>query len=59
MFLLSSFDFNSLGYGGTMATIDALTLSTLKAYHIGWISWSGTIIVAMIIYALQPLVFLQ
>jgi drug/metabolite transporter (DMT)-like permease len=59
MFLFSSFDFISLGYGGTMATIDALTLSALKAFHIGWISWSGTIIIAMIIYALQPLLFLQ
>ncbi len=59
MFFLSQFDLTSLGYGGAMAFIDAFILSALKAFHLGWIQWRGIVMVAMLVYACQPLLFLQ
>lgn len=59
MFFFKLFDLTSLGYGGTMALIDAFVLSSLKAFHLGWIEWRGIIMVAMVVYACQPLFFLQ
>ena len=59
MFFLSQFDLTSLGYGGAMAFIDASILSALKAFHLGWIQWRGILIISMLVYACQPLLFLQ
>jgi multidrug transporter EmrE-like cation transporter len=59
MFLFKLFDLTALGYGGMMALIDAFILSSLKAYHLGWIQWRGIILVAMTVYACQPLLFLD
>jgi drug/metabolite transporter (DMT)-like permease len=59
MFFLKLFDLTALGFGGAMATIDALILSGLKAYSIGWIQWRGILLVSMLVYAFQPLLFLQ
>lgn len=59
MSLLNQFNLPSLGYGGMMAFVDAFILSSLKAFHLGWIQWRGVLLIAMIIYALQPLLFLQ
>ena len=59
MFFLKLFDLTALGFGGAMATIDALILSALKAYSLGWIQWRGTLIIAMLVYSFQPLLFLQ
>ena len=42
-----------------MALIDAFILSSLKAYHLGWIQWRGIVFVAMTVYACQPLLFLD
>uniref|UniRef100_A0A6C0KL40 EamA domain-containing protein n=1 Tax=viral metagenome TaxID=1070528 RepID=A0A6C0KL40_9ZZZZ len=39
--------------------MDAFVLSSLKAYHLGWIEWRGILLVSMVIYACQPLLFLQ
>jgi drug/metabolite transporter (DMT)-like permease len=59
MFFLRQFDLTSLGYGGIMAFIDAFILSSLKAYHLGWIQWRGILLIAMTVYACQPLLFLN
>jgi len=59
MFFLNQFDLTSLGYGGAMALIDAFMLSALKAFHLGWIQWRGIVMIAMLVYACQPLLFLQ
>jgi multidrug transporter EmrE-like cation transporter len=59
MFILQQFDLTSMGYGGIMALIDALILSSLKAYHLGWIRWRGILLIAMTVYACQPLLFLD
>lgn len=59
MFFLKLFDLTALGFGGAMATIDAFILSTLKAYSLGWLEWRGFIIISMLVYACQPLLFLQ
>jgi drug/metabolite transporter (DMT)-like permease len=59
MYILSQFNLNSLGWGGLMALIDALILSLLKAYEVGWIKWGGVFLVAMITYAFQPIIFYQ
>ena len=42
-----------------MAFIDAFILSSLKAYHLGWIQWRGILLIAMTVYACQPLLFLN
>jgi drug/metabolite transporter (DMT)-like permease len=59
MFLLSQFNLNALGWGGLLAFVDAIVLSYLKAFNIGQIKWRGTVMVAMLLYAFQPLIFLQ
>jgi len=59
MLFLQQFDLTSLGFGGTMALIDGLTLSALKAFHLGWIQWKGILVITMVVYSLQPLLFLQ
>jgi drug/metabolite transporter (DMT)-like permease len=59
MFFLNQFDLTALGFGGTMALIDGLILSSLKAFHLGWFQWRGILIVAMLVYSCQPLLFLE
>ena len=59
MFFFKQFDLTSLGFGGSMALIDAFILSSLKAYNVGWIQSSGIIIISMLVYACQPLLFLE
>lgn len=59
MFFLRLFDLTSFGFASSLALIDAFTLSCLKAYNLGWIQWPGIILVTMIIYSLQPLLFLE
>ena len=59
MFFFKLFDLTSLGYGGLMAIMDAFVLSSLKAYNLGWIEWRGIILLSMLVYACQPLLFLQ
>ena len=59
MFFLKLFDLTALGFGGAMATIDAFILSSLKAYSLGWLQWRGILIISMLIYSFQPLLFLQ
>ncbi len=59
MFFLKAFDLTALGFGGSMALIDAFILSTLKAYNLGWIQWRGILIIAMLVYSFQPMIFLE
>ncbi len=59
MFILKQFDLTALGFGGAMALIDAFILSSLKAFHLGWFQWRGVIIIAMLVYSFQPLLFLE
>jgi drug/metabolite transporter (DMT)-like permease len=59
MFPLKGFDLTALGFGGSMALIDAFVLSFLKAYNLGWIQWRGIIVISMLIYSFQPIIFLE
>lgn len=59
MFFLKQFDLTALGYGGSMALIDACILSALKAFSLGWIQWRGIVLISMVVYACQPLLFLD
>ena len=59
MFILEQFDLTALGFGGSMALIDAFTLSALKAYNLGWLQWRGVVLISMVIYGCQPLLFLE
>ena len=59
MYILQQFNLNALGWGGAMALVDAVILSALKAFEVGWIKWKGIFIVAMMAYSIQPLVFYQ
>jgi len=42
-----------------MASIDALVLGGLKKYDMGTQTWRGVIPIAMLMYSLQPYIFLQ
>jgi drug/metabolite transporter (DMT)-like permease len=53
------FDIIPLMFSGSMALIDSIVLSFLKAYSVGWVKWKGVIFVSMLFYSLQPVVFLQ
>ena len=59
MFFLNQFDLSALGFGGTMALVDSVSLSALKAYSSGMIQWRGVILLSMLVYAFQPLLFLE
>ncbi len=59
MFFLKQFDLTALGFGGSMALIDAFILSALKAFSLGWLQWRGFLIIAMLVYSCQPLIFLE
>jgi multidrug transporter EmrE-like cation transporter len=59
MFFLKQFDLTALGFGGSMALIDSFILSALKAYNLGWLQWRGVLIISMLIYSFQPLIFLE
>jgi drug/metabolite transporter (DMT)-like permease len=59
MFFLKGFDLTALGFGGSMALIDAFILSALKAYNLGWFQWRGVLVIAMLVYSFQPLLFLE
>jgi drug/metabolite transporter (DMT)-like permease len=53
------FNKNSLLFGGAMATGDSIVLSTLRAYSLGYIKSKFAVVLAMIFYSLQPLIFLK
>lgn len=57
MFLLQQYNLNVLGWGALLGLNDALILSLLKAFNIGLIKWKGIFVIAMIVYAFQPLIF--
>jgi drug/metabolite transporter (DMT)-like permease len=59
MFILNHFNLSGLGWGGLMALMDSIVLSLLKAYNIGWIQWRGVILISMLVYSIQPLIFLE
>lgn len=42
-----------------MATVDALILAGLKEYSTGQLVWRSFMPIAMVIYSLQPVLFLQ
>jgi multidrug transporter EmrE-like cation transporter len=42
-----------------MASIDAIVLGGLKEYSLGNLNWSLMVPIGMLIYSLQPLLFLQ
>jgi multidrug transporter EmrE-like cation transporter len=42
-----------------MASIDAIVMAGLKKYDIGTITWRGIVPISMLIYSLQPYLFLQ
>jgi multidrug transporter EmrE-like cation transporter len=59
MFLSRLFDLTALGFGGSMALIDALILGGLKAFNLGWLKSRSIVVLAMLIYSFQPLIFLE
>jgi drug/metabolite transporter (DMT)-like permease len=59
MFIFNLFNLTGLGWGGLMALMDSVILSLLKAYNIGLIQWNGIILISMLVYSIQPLIFLE
>ena len=58
-FFLKQFDLTAVGFGGSMALIDAFILTLLKSFSLGWIQWRGILLISMLVYACQPLIFLE
>jgi multidrug transporter EmrE-like cation transporter len=46
-------------FASIMAIIDGVTLSWIKSYSTGGIIWKSIIPLAMLLYSIQPLIFLQ
>jgi multidrug transporter EmrE-like cation transporter len=59
MFFFRQFDLTSLEFGSAMALIDVFVLGSLKAFSIGLLKWPGVIVLSMLVYSIQPLIFLQ
>ena len=59
MFIFDHFNLSGLGWGGLMALIDSIMLSLLKAFSIGWIQSRSVILISMLIYSIQQLIFLE
>ena len=59
MFIFDLFNLTGIGWGGLMALMDSTVLSLLKAYNIGLIQWNGIILISMLVYSIQPLIFLE
>jgi hypothetical protein len=59
MFIFNLFNLTGLGWGGLMALMDSVVLTLLKAYSIGLIQWNGIILISMLVYSIQPLIFLE
>ena len=59
MFIFNLFNLTGLGWGGLMALMDSVVLSLLKSYSIGLIQWNGIILISMLVYSIQPLIFLE
>lgn len=46
-------------FAGAMAFVDAITMAAIKEYSIGGIQWRTILPISMVIYSLQPILFLQ
>jgi len=57
--ILNMFNIESIKYGTLLALIDSFTLTFLNAYNLRWINWNGILIISMILYSLQPIIFLK
>ena len=53
------FNFIPVAMASGMAFIDTLVLGGLKEYDMGTQPWRGIVPIAMLIYSLQPYIFLQ
>jgi len=58
-FLGHHLDWNAIFYGFSMAGIDAIVLAMIKLYSIGKIKTLYFMILASIVYAFQPWIFLR
>jgi multidrug transporter EmrE-like cation transporter len=48
-----------IAFATFMAAIDALVLSLFKSYSIGTLTWRSVLPLGMLVYSIQPLIFLQ
>lgn len=57
--MLESVNWKTILYGSSMAMIDVIVLSMLKAKSLGLLDGKLIVLGAMMIYAFQPIVFLE
>ena len=48
-----------IGFATLMALMDAGVLSLFKSYNIGSIQWRAIVPIGMLLYSIQPLIFLE
>lgn len=48
-----------IAFATVMASIDAVVLSWFKSYSMGTITWRSILPLGMVLYSIQPLIFLQ
>ena len=52
-------NFLPIAFATIMASIDAFVLSLFKSYSIGTLTWRSVLPLGMLVYSIQPLIFLQ
>ena len=57
--MLESVNWKTVLYGTSMAFIDVIVLSALKAKSLGLLDGKLVVLAAMMVYSFQPLVFLE
>jgi multidrug transporter EmrE-like cation transporter len=48
-----------IAFATVMASIDAMVLSGLKSYSLGTLTWRSILPLGMLVYSMQPLIFLK
>jgi multidrug transporter EmrE-like cation transporter len=57
--MVNTIRWKTIGFGLIMALIDVVVLSTLKAKSLGWFDGNWIIALAMLVYSLQPVIFVK
>jgi drug/metabolite transporter (DMT)-like permease len=53
------FNIATLFFGAVLAFGDSVILSLLRSFNLGWIQWKSIVPISMVLYSLQPVIFLK
>ena len=55
---MGAFNLATIGWGVALSVLDAASLPLVRSYSLGWLRSPAWLVLAMALYALQPLIFL-